>query len=429
LKKNIFSQVKENPLFFAFLGIVCVLAGILIASNLNLSPHSKAVDISQPHSKSLSGESGESPFVWVAEKVSPTVVNISAEVYQKSPHESFFPFDDPFFRRFFGEAPGEKVPPKKYKTTSLGSGFIFKKDGRILTNNHVVSGAENIWVKLSDGSEYKAKLVGTDKETDIAVLKIDADKDLPIAELGDSDSIRVGDWAIAIGNPFPQLGLDRTVTVGVISAVGRKNLTFGEGTTPAYQNYIQTDASINPGNSGGPLVNIHGQVIGINAAITNPTGMKVNIGIGFAIPINLAKSVIPYLAEGKEVTRGYLGISIGGISKDLQEALDLPTDKGVIVNSVQENTPAAQAGIRRGDVIVKFNGNEITDVQQFMFLVAQSSPNTKAELELVRKGERLKIPVRLGSKSEFVSAGEEEKEEKKSEEKWMGLDVKTVTKE
>lgn len=429
MKKTIFSQFKENPLFFVFLGVIFILAGIIIASNLNLSPHSKAVDISQPRSGSSLRETGESPFVWVAEKVSPTVVNISAEVYKKSPAEFFFPFDDPFFRRFFGEAPEEKAPPRKYKTTSLGSGFIFKKEGYILTNNHVVSGAEKIWVKLPDGSEYKAKLLGADDQTDIAVLKIDAERDLPVAELGDSDSIRVGDWAIAIGNPFPQLGLDRTLTVGVVSGVGRRNLTFGEGTTPAYQNYIQTDASINPGNSGGPLVNTAGKVIGINAAITNPTGMAVNIGIGFAIPINLAKSVIPYLVEGKEVSRGYLGIMLGGITKDLKEALDLPTDQGVIVNNVQENTPAFEAGIKRGDVIVKFNGKDIKDVQQFMLLVAQSPPHSKVELEVIRKGKRLNISVKLGSKSEFVSSEEKEKETKTKTGRWMGLEVETATKE
>ena len=429
MKKDIFSQVRGNPLFFVFLGIILILTGIIIASNLNLSPHSKAVDISQPRSGSSLTETGESPFVWVAEKVSPTVVNISAEVYQKAPAEFSFPFDDEFFRRFFGEQPKEKgSPERKFKTTSLGSGFIFKKDGYVLTNNHVVSGAEKIWVKLPDGSEYKAKLLGADDQTDIAVLKIDADKDLPVAELGDSDSIRVGDWAIAIGNPFPQLGLDRTLTVGVISGVGRKNLSFGEGTTPAYQNYIQTDASINPGNSGGPLVNTAGKVIGINAAITNPTGMAVNIGIGFAIPINFAKSVIPYLVEGKEVSRGYLGIQPGPITKDLQEALDLPSDQGVIVNSVQENTPAFEAGLKRGDVIVKFNGKEVNDVQQFRFLVAQTPPNSKADLEVIRKGKRLNISVKLGSKSEFVSSEGKEKETKTKTEKWLGLEVETSTK-
>lgn len=430
MKKTIFTPIKENPLFFVFVGIIFILTGIIIASNLNLSPHSKAVDISQPHPRSVSGEAGESPFVWVAEKVSPTVVNISAEVYQKAPSEFYFPFDDPFFRRFFGETPKEKeTPERKFKTTSLGSGFIFKKEGYILTNNHVVSGAEKIWVKLPDGSEYKAKLLGADDQTDIAVLKIDAERDLPVAELGDSDSIRVGDWAIAIGNPFPQLGLDRTLTVGVISGVGRKNLSFGEGTTPAYQNYIQTDASINPGNSGGPLVNTAGKVIGINAAITNPTGMKVNIGIGFAIPINFAKSVIPYLVEGKEVSRGYLGIQPGPITKDLQEALDLPSDQGVIVNSVQENTPAFESGLKRGDVIVKFNGKEVTDVQQFRFLVAQTPPNSKAEMEIIRKGKRLNLSVRLRSKSEFVSSEGKEKKTETKTEKWMGLEVETSTKE
>jgi len=301
--RNILGRTKRLLIYIP-LAILFIWIGVLIASNFNWSSRSSAVHKAQssfedpldhPSELSLSEQKllvgQESPLVAVAERVSPAVVNISAEkIVERRGYHDFFPFED-FFRRFFGEIPDRRTP-QTHKAKSLGSGFIFRKEGYVLTNNHVVAGADNIFVKLPDGNQYKAKVVGLDKDTDIAVLKIEAGNDLPTTEFGDSDSLRVGEWVMAIGNPFPQLGLDRTVTVGVVSAKGRSNLRFGREETPNYQNYIQTDASINPGNSGGPLVNIKGQVIGINSAITNPTGMSFNIGIGFAIPINLAKWVI-----------------------------------------------------------------------------------------------------------------------------------------
>ncbi|MGB2696457.1 MAG: DegQ family serine endoprotease, partial [Candidatus Zixiibacteriota bacterium] len=366
----------------------------------------------------------QSPFVSVAEKVSPAVVNISAEKVVERRLDQFSPFDE-FFRRFFGEVPEMEQPPSKMKTQSLGSGFVFKKEGFILTNNHVVTGADDIWVKLADGSEYKAELVGADKETDIAVLKIDPEQSLPIVELGDSDSIRVGDWAIAIGNPFPQLGLERTVTVGVISAKGRRGLDFGGDLTPYYQNFIQTDASINPGNSGGPLVNIEGKVIGINSAITNPTGMKFNIGIGFAIPINLAKSVLPYLTAGEGVARGFLGVIIRSIDKDLVEAFNLPSSEGVLVQQVQEGGPAAESGIKRGDLIIEFAGKKVQNADQFILMVAETPPDQKVKLKIIREGKKLDIKVALANRTDFVSTDRESEVEA---DEWLGLKITTVTK-
>jgi len=423
-----FNLRSKDVLLYGLFALLFILVGVLIASNLDFSKHSKAVETNQaePPSKLAQLFEKESPFVAVAEAVSPAVVNISAEKVVESKYHDFFPFEnDPFFRRFFPQP----QTPRKYRDYSLGSGFIIDKNGYILTNNHVVSGADNITVKLSDGSEYKAKLMGTDSETDIAVIKIEARKPLPTVELGDSDAMRVGDWVIAIGNPFPQLGLDRTVTVGVVSAKGRKGLSFGGEGTPVFQNYIQTDAAINPGNSGGPLCDIDGRVIGINAAITNPTGMSFNIGIGFAIPINLAKTVLPRLTEGKQVSRGYLGIVPTNITKDLKDALDLPTTEGILVQQVQPNTPAAKAGMKTGDVIVTLNGKKVTDADQFRLQVAEIEPGKTIDLGVLRSGKKMELKVKLGERSKLLAATPQEKPQKQQQEEkdWLGIQVETAT--
>lgn len=420
---------SKNLLFLGLFAIFFIFIGVLIATNLDLSSRTSAQSPQiLPVAKSVTLNYIESPFVAVAEKVNPAVVNISANrvVEGRDYHYGVWPWDDEFFRRFFGEPPREQKP-RKYQSQSTGSGFIFRRDGYILTNNHVVAwanqAADKIIVKLSDETEYKAKLIGRDPGTDIAILKIDAGHDLPYAELGNSDSIRVGDWAIAIGNPFPQLGLDRTLTVGVISAKGRRGFNFGRGETPDYQNYIQTDASINPGNSGGPLVNIRGEVIGINAAITSPSGG--NVGIGFAIPINFAKNILPELiAEGK-VVRGYLGISPKDITKDLAEAMELESTSGVIVERVQAGTPAEEAGLKVGDVIIKYNDVRVEDAQQFRDAVAATSPSQKIKLDVLRKGKILTIQAKLKERPPLTTAEEEPQPQEKN---WLGLRVETASK-
>ncbi|HVP35565.1 MAG TPA: DegQ family serine endoprotease [Terriglobales bacterium] len=422
---------SKDFLLYGLFALLFILVGVLIASNLDFSSRTKAVESNQtePPSRLAQLFEKESPFVAVAEEVSPAVVNISAEKVVESRYHDLFPFEnDPFFRRFFGEIPQPQTP-QKYKDYSLGSGFILNKEGEILTNNHVISGADNITVKLADGSEYKAKLMGTDSETDIAVIKIDAKKPLPTVKLGDSDSMRVGDWVVAIGNPFPQLGLDRTVTVGVVSAKGRKGLQFGDGGTPAFQNYIQTDAAINPGNSGGPLCNIEGEVIGINAAITNPTGESFNIGIGFAIPINLAKTVLPRLEQGKQVSRGYLGIVPVNITKDLKDAFDLPSTEGLLVQQVQPNTPAAKAGMKTGDVIMTLAGKKVTDADQFRLQVAEKEPGESIDLGILRNGKKMDLKVKLGERNKFLAATPAEKPQKQEQEEkdWLGIQVETST--
>lgn len=432
-------KVKRICIFFVF-ALILMVMGALTSSGLRfVSPHSGTLQATTapenqppttepvfgPKSELLLGQ--ESPFIQVAEKVSPAVVNIRAEkVLKGGSYDELIPFED-FFRRFFGEVPDRR--PQTQRGQSLGSGFIFRNDGYIITNNHVVSDAENVLVKLPDGTEHKAKIIGLDRDTDIAVLKIDVDDELPVAEFGNSDQLRVGEWVMAIGNPFPELGLDRTVTVGVVSAKGRGNLYFGPDDTPQYQNYIQTDASINPGNSGGPLVNVRGEVVGINSAITNPTGVGFNIGIGFAIPVNLAKSVIPDLIEKGKVSRGFLGITFQPVTKAIADARNLPSDQGVLVRTVQPGSPADKAGIELGDIITEFDGWPITDEQKFRMTVAQAGPGREVTVGILRDGKKLTKKLTLADRDKFIAVTGEEPAEEKKEENWLGLDLSTTTKE
>jgi serine protease Do len=367
-----------------------------------------------------------SPFVAVADEIRPAVVNISAETITKtkvmSPEEEFF-------RQFFGLAPGQ-MPEQTItqRVESLGSGFIFRSDGYIMTNNHVISGAQEITVIMPDRQQYKADIVGFDQETDIAVLKIKAATPLQTIPLGNSDSILVGDWVMAVGNPYPNLGLNRTVTLGVVSAKGRAGLTFGEH-TPSYQDYIQTDASINPGNSGGPLVNIKGEVMGVNSAILSPSGG--NIGIGFAIPINLAKNISEQLIQTGKVARGYLGIMTQDITPEIKQANNLPSTAGVLVAQVDTNTPSTEAGIKVGDVITSFDGQNVINSQHFRFLIAATRPGMESTLGIWRGGRTMTIKVRLGDRSKFLEQASKEKpkpaEEKRS--RAWGLTVDTFTKD
>jgi serine protease Do len=415
----------RNLLVFSTLALFFIAVGIFVASGLRLPGETEAQlgDRELPTTNaSLFGE--HSPFATIAERVKPAVVNISAESVRESPYQGFFPYNDEFFRRFFG------VPPEQFrrpqKSQSLGSGFILTEDGYIVTNNHVVRDADKITVKLSDRSQFRAELVGTDQETDMAVLKVDADHSLTTVQLGNSDSIRVGDWAMAIGNPFPELGLDRTVTVGVVSALGRRGFSFG-GESPSYQDYIQTDASINPGNSGGPLVDIQGRVVGINSAIVSPSGG--NVGIGFAIPINLAKPVIEQLISSGTVERGYLGIMPQEIDGDMAEAMNLSTTEGVLVSEVTKDSPAEKAGFEVGDVITKFAGTAITSLTQFRLLVASEKPGERVEVEVMRDGKRKDLKVKLGDRAEHLGLAATQREQNREEEHWLGLEVVTMTRE
>ncbi len=340
-------------------------------------------------------------FATVAETTMPAVVNISTTPKARSPRQRPGPSPNPrrrpfggddrleeFFRRFFGNRP----PPHQQR--SLGSGFIISDDGYIVTNNHVVGNARTITVRLSDDDEYSASIIGSDEKTDIALIKIDSEVPFQSVPLGKSSSLRIGDWVMAIGNPF---GLEQTVTAGIVSAKGRM---IGAG---PYDDFIQTDASINPGNSGGPLLNLNGEVIGINSAIFSQGGG--NIGIGFAIPIDMAKSIIDQLKATGKVTRGWLGVAIQTVTSELAKSFDLAEASGALVAEVTVDGPAEKAGIQRGDIIINFNGRPVEKSKDLPFLVARSPVGTKAEVVMLRGGKEVKLTVVLGELSEIATQG------------------------
>ena len=337
-------------------------------------------------------------FVEIAKKQNPAVVNVSTKAKAETAHKNFRvprhgpgenkspdPFRD-FYDRFFGERPNQR--PKR----GMGSGFVIDKEGHILTNYHVIEGAGEIVVILDDNGtekEYTATLVGSDPKTDIALIKINREsgdnKDFPFLRLGSSENLEVGEWVVAIGNPF---GLSHTVTVGVVSALGR---SIGAG---PYDEFIQTDASINPGNSGGPLINIEGDVIGINTAIiSGNTGG--NVGIGFAIPIDIAKGILKDLRERGTVTRGWLGVMIQKITPDLAKSFGLSQSEGALVGDVIPDGPAAKGGVKRGDVIVMFDGQQVKDMEDLPKIVAATRPNSVVDVEVIRDGSRMTLSVSI----------------------------------
>ncbi len=415
-------------LLIIFIFLAGTISGFIITAQLKLS-NLEGKD-TKPYF--VEGDSGtlESPFVRVAEIATPAVVNISTERVVKFRTSPFFDENDPFeqfFRKFF-EMPIPSIP-REYKSTSLGSGFIFRRDGDkyyILTNNHVIKDASKIIVKLNDGTTItgdNVKVLGTDKSTDLAVLQIKTKKEIPVLKLGDSDKIRVGDWAIAVGNPF---GLEGTLTVGVISAKGRSGIPLPEG--PIYENFIQTDAAINPGNSGGPLLNIRGEVIGINTAITSPSGAYA--GVGFAIPINTAKFVVEQILKKGKVIRGYLGVYPQAMTPDLAKTYNLDRVYGVLVAKVLKDSPADKAGLQEGDVILKFNGKEVSDVENFRLMVAHTQPGEVVTLEVVKEnGVRKTLKVKIGEypnespKQEEQEDISESEEAKNPEASWLGMTV------
>ena len=354
----------------------------------------------------------ESPFVTVVQKALPAVVFIDVKKKLSSSDS-----DDPqeeLFRRFFGE--GSRHPRV---APSSGSGFIIDAEGHILTNNHVVRDADDITVTLNDSRTFKAKVVGVDPETDVAVIKIAGDH-LPVVPLGDSDQLRVGDWAIAIGNPLGQLR--GSVTVGIVSAQGRTDLNIWGG-TPTFQDFIQTDASINFGNSGGPLCNIRGEAIGINTAI-NTSGQ----GIGFAIPINLARHVADQLLASGKVQRAWLGIQLAELTPELAEGFGLSLQQGILVQNVIPGTPADRAGLRRNDVIVEFDGQAVSDVPKFRLKVADTKIGSRVPLTVMRDGRRVELNVLLAERPKDGVAQAEPKGGTDAEpEALAGLKVRDMT--
>ncbi len=344
--------------------------------------------VPSPSGASPLGASPLPSFVELAERVKPSVVNIGTTKaarrttpHQPRPFGPQDPFDD-FFERFF-EGPVQR--PQR----SLGSGFIINKEGFILTNNHVVEGADEIQVQLTDKRKFDAKVVGTDPKTDLAVIQIKAEN-LPNVSLGDSDSLRVGEWVMAVGNPF---GLEHTVTAGIVSAKGR---VIGAG---PYDDFIQTDASINPGNSGGPLFNLKGEVIGVNSAI-----VASGQGIGFAIPINMAKELVPQLIKSGKVTRAWFGVGIQEITPDLAKSFGLKESRGALVANVFPNSPADRAGLKPGDVVISFEGKMITESHEFPMMVAHQPVGKTVKIRVLREGKEVDLEVKLGE----MEAGEKE---------------------
>jgi serine protease Do len=338
---------------------------------------------------SLAADKIPGSFSDLVKKASPSVVNVSMQKttqvgVQVSPfgNNSDDPFND-FFNRFYGNQ-GNQGTQKERKVQGVGTGFIIDREGYILTNNHVVEGADKITVTLSDKKVYTAKVIGLDSKTDLALIKIDGARDLVPLTMGDSDKMEVGDWVVAIGNPF---GLENTVTAGIVSAKYRRL-----GNT-SYESYIQTDASINQGNSGGPLMNANGEVIGINSAILSQTGGSV--GIGFAIPINMAKDLLPQLKKGK-IVRGWMGVSIQTITNEIQNKMGLKDTNGALVGSVAEDGPAEKAGIETGDVITSFDGKPVNETSELPLIVASTPIGKNVKVEIIRKGEKKTLDIKVG---------------------------------
>jgi serine protease Do len=393
--------IKRRDWALIFLvSIAAFMVGLVVASGLHLV----GIGIAQEQVETSQAlEELELAYEKAAASIDPSVVKVDVTVTLQAP--SIMPFGgmpfggDEFFKRFFQEP---QQPQQEYKSYGEGSGVIVSSDGYILTNNHVIENAEKIKVQLLDGREFDASVVGTDPMTDIAVLKIDG-KDLPTAKLGNSDNVKVGQIVIAIGHPLRQ---SHTVTAGIISAVGRSNVSLAD-----YEDFIQTDAAINPGNSGGPLVNLKGEVIGINTAIASYTGGYM--GIGFAIPINMAKEIMEQLKENGKVIRGWLGVYIQPLTPEIAKEFNIPKDKGVLVSDVVSGGPADKAGLKKGDCIVKYNGENVEDVNKLRMAVSKTKPDINATLEIYRGAKLIKVTVKIGelpAEKTGIMKGKEEEE-------------------
>ena len=397
-ERGFLMNLNVTKMIFSWFFLVCLCFPISFEIENNAYPIVSKASALSSESMPLTSNT----FVEIAIQRNPAVVNESMKSQTsksrgkfKNPvppgrgqNDQFRDFYDKFFKQQQPRGRGQERTPRRGGT---GSGFIIDAEGHILTNNHVVDGADEIVVNLDDDKEYIAKLIGTDPKTDIALIKIkrkDGDAaPFPYLQLGDSDKLEVGEWVVAIGNPF---GLPHTVTVGVVSAKGRN---IGAG---AYDEFIQTDASINPGNSGGPLINIRGEVIGINTAIISGGGPGGgNVGIGFAIPTNLVKSILTDLREKGKVTRGWLGVMIQKITPDLAKSFSLKDNNGALVGDVIPDGPAAKAGIKRGDVIVEFNGQEVNNMEKLPKIVAQTTPDSDVNVLVIRDGKSMTLNVHI----------------------------------
>jgi serine protease Do len=375
---NITNRFRHSTVVVALavaLGIGAT-AGALASQSSKRVPVFMAPSVASAAGTQVSFEAGFAP---VAARVLPAVVNISSSRVVKAQQPQMF--SDPFFQQFFGG--GGMQAPQKQREEALGSGVIISPDGYILTNNHVIDKATDIQVLLSDRRQLKAKLVGADSKTDVAVLKVDATA-LPVVPLGQPNTLKPGNFVIAVGNPF---GLNQTVTMGIVSATGRGGLGIED-----YEDFIQTDAAINPGNSGGALVDVNGNLVGINTAILSGSGG--NQGVGFAIPISLARQVMDEILKNGKVVRGYMGVQIQELTPQMAKAFGLTIDTGALIADVTPDSPASRAGLRRGDVIADLNGKSV-DNRQLQLQVSMMAPGTNVRLTVMREGKQIEVPVTL----------------------------------
>lgn len=421
--------------------VMGVIIGLGIAVRLSIVSKTGAVSDEAVKKYGRTGSRGdvnslEEAFIKVADDVGPAVVSIVTEITQRIPARRYYfappgsPFDEDFerfFRDFFSE-----TPEQEFKQQGLGSGVIIDKQGYIVTNDHVVGGAEKVTVILSDGRRFDAEVKGSDQRSDLAVIKIRADN-LPVAKLGDSDTVKTGQWAIAIGNPFGFAvnNPKPTVTVGVVSALHR-SLPTRSGQGRNYMDLIQTDAAINPGNSGGPLCDLDGKVIGINVAIFSTTGGYQ--GIGFAIPSNSINRVLGSLIEGKKIVYGWLGVTVQELSYDMAEYFKLKEKKGVIVIDVVKSGPADKSGIKSGDIIKTFNGEEINSLQKLLKLSGETEVGKQADVGIIRDGKEIVLGVVIGERPSEEALAKEGQGERPmpavpKAEKWRGLTVAEIAEE
>ncbi len=423
--KNSKINVPKGPKYgirtVVFVALASIIAGFIITARFDLTNMTGAQTFwkDAPSGQPVK-TMGPPDFAELAKKLDPTVVNISTtQIIKEKPMFPFPEFKGPFDEFFGGDDMnkffGDQRQPKELKRQSLGSGFIINKDGYILTNYHVIENATEIMVTLPHNKkDYKAKVVGSDQKIDIALIKIKADESLPVAVLGNSDEAQIGEWVLAVGNPF---GLGGTVTKGIISQKGR---IIGAG---PYDNFIQTDASINPGNSGGPLFNMRGEVVGINTAI-----VAGGQGIGFATPINMAKEVLLQLKEKGKVTRGWVGVSIQELTPELAKSFGLKTTSGVLVSSVSPGDPAAQAGMKAGDIITSFDGKPVGEISDLPRIVAATPPGKTVEVKALRDGQEKTMMVKVGTKTEEAAAEEEAMPEKRAAvDKRLGITAQPLT--
>lgn len=406
--------------------------GVLLTARFNIDNATLAVDGGSRITDEAEVETllkTQRAFTKIAEHVGPAVVSISTVQTATGGMQPFYgdPFsggEDDFFEKFFNDFFGQQ-PRREFKQRGLGSGVIIDRDGHILTNEHVVGQADDITVTLSDKREFKAELKGTDPRSDLAIIKINAE-DLPVAKLGDSDNIKIGEWAIAIGNPFGYYlrSPEPTITVGIVSALHRQ-IPTSIGNNRLYTDLIQTDAAINPGNSGGPLVNIKGEVVGINVAIFSSTGGYQ--GVGFAIPINTAKFILDKLITGEEVEYGWLGVTIQDITADLKDYFDLEDKNGALVIKVLPDSPADKAGLKPDDIILKYDGQEVESVRELINYVSLTKVGKKVNLNVLRGGKEMNISVAISKRPDDI--GMASAREPGRSKVFKGIEVTNITPE